>query len=161
MQQVGRALDYTASLIMESISEEVPAFSAAHDVHKLQHCGFVGDVTALQLVSLTTQNSSIQQDFVAAGTRCHRFCAWSVSTPQQAVCDCWKHAGMGSQLLVYQLSTGHLALDHTVFSSGVHVHGIHAIQLPGACQMLAVHGERFVKVCIISKFGYQMPHALC
>ena len=82
-----QSANYTASLIMESISEEVLAVSAAHDVHKLQHCGFVGDVTALQLVSLTTQNSSIQQDFIAAGTCCHRLRAWSVSTPQQTVCD--------------------------------------------------------------------------
>ncbi len=52
---------------------------------------------------------------------------------------------MGSQLLVYQLSTGRLLLEFTAFSSGVHVHGIHAVQLPKAC-LLAVHGERAVKV---------------
>jgi len=52
---------------------------------------------------------------------------------------------MGSQLLVYQLSTGRLLLEFTAFSCGVHVHGIHAVHLPKAC-LLAVHGERAVKV---------------
>ena len=52
---------------------------------------------------------------------------------------------MGSQLLVYQLSTGCLLLEFTAFTSGVHVHGIHAVQLSKAC-LLAVHGERAVKV---------------
>lgn len=62
------------------------------------------------------------------------------------------YAGMGSQLLVYDLSTGRMMLNYTVFSSGVHVHGIHAVQMPEAW-LLAVHGERFVTVslCSLSK----------
>ena len=59
---------------------------------------------------------------------------------------------MGSQLLVYELSTGRMMLNHTIFSSGVHIHGIHAVQLPEAW-LLAVHGERFVtvRICSLSK----------
>lgn len=67
-------------------------------------------------------------------------------------------AGMGSQLLVYELFTGRMMLDHTVFSSGVHVHGIHAVQLPEAW-LLAVHGERFVTVSLCSQAKSQSKHS--
>ena len=52
---------------------------------------------------------------------------------------------MGAQLLVYSLSTGHLIANQTVFSAGVHVHGIHSLQISQGC-LLAVHGDRFVQV---------------
>ena len=53
---------------------------------------------------------------------------------------------MGSQLLLYELSTGHQVTKHVVFSAGIHVHGVHSMQLEEA-NLLAVHGDRFVKVC--------------
>ena len=52
---------------------------------------------------------------------------------------------MGAQLLVYQLSTGRLVSDETVFSAGVHIHGIHAFQMQDSC-LLAVHGDRVAQV---------------
>ncbi|KAL0043118.1 hypothetical protein WJX79_009758 [Trebouxia sp. C0005] len=90
----------------------------------LRHCGFVGDVTALQVIPLESRHTQLDRDYVAAG--------------------------MGSQLLIYQLSTGRLLLEFTAFSSGVHVPGIHAVQLPKAC-LLAVHGERAVKIFMLRK----------
>lgn len=52
---------------------------------------------------------------------------------------------MGSQLLVYELSTGRLVSDETLFSAGVHLHGIHAVQMQNIC-LLAVHGDRVAQV---------------
>ena len=52
---------------------------------------------------------------------------------------------MGAQLLVYQLSTGRLVSDETIFLAGVHVHGIHAFQMQDLC-LLAVHGDRVAQV---------------
>ena len=52
---------------------------------------------------------------------------------------------MGAQLLVYQLSTGTLVSDETIFSAGVHIHGIHAVQMLDTC-LLAVHGDRVAQV---------------
>lgn len=111
----------------------------------LQHCGFVGDVTALQLVPLGETGSNIQQSHVAAGV-CIANSARNVHCQVMQLSTAIACAGMGSQLLVYQLSSGDLVVNHTVFSSGIHIHGVHAVQLPNAC-LLAVHGERMVKVC--------------
>lgn len=52
---------------------------------------------------------------------------------------------MGAQLLVYQLSTGRLVFDDTIFLAGVHIHGIHAFQVQDSC-LLAVHGDRVAQV---------------
>ena len=52
---------------------------------------------------------------------------------------------MGAQLMVYHLSSGAMVVNETVFSGGIHVHGMHALQTQGAC-LLAVHGDRMAQV---------------
>ena len=54
-------------------------------------------------------------------------------------------AGTGSQLLVYNITTGKLCLAATVLSDGAHVHGIHSMQ-QGDQHLLVVHGDRHAKV---------------
>ena len=114
---------------------------AATGMHTLRHCCFVGDVTALHLLPRCAPDSSNEHDHVAAGTLCLATGYLQVQRNEPP----YAPAGMGSQLLVYELSTGMLVNNHTIFPSGIHVHGIHAVGLQDSC-LLAVHGERFAKV---------------
>ena len=75
-----------------------------------------------------------------------RTCARALpaSSLQQACC-----AGMGAQVLVYDLCAARLCVVHTAFPSGQHVHGLCAA--PGAASrpdstMLIVHGGRELQV---------------
>ena len=53
-------------------------------------------------------------------------------------------AGIGAQLVVYNLADGQMLLQCTVFKSGQHVHGIEAV---GDSAFLIVFGGRELKVC--------------
>ena len=37
-------------------------------MHPIRQCGFVGDVTALQLISLESRHKELDLDYVAAGS---------------------------------------------------------------------------------------------
>ena len=57
-------------------------------------------------------------------------------------------AGMGSQMLLYHVATGCCIMKRIVLPCGIHVHGIDSVQIQGG-SLLAVHGERIVKVGIV------------
>ena len=56
------------------------------------------------------------------------------------------HAGVGSQLHIYGLQSGHLLLQQTVLRGGTRLHGIEFMQ-QGNGGLLLLHGGRLVTVC--------------
>lgn len=53
-------------------------------MHPLRHCGFVGDVTALQLIPLESRHKQLDRDYVAAGDYRADSTADALASPRQS-----------------------------------------------------------------------------
>lgn len=120
------------------------------------HVGFVGDVLALELSAADGADPS----HLFAGAYSPRSCPLLL---------CWDHAhgsgrrlrhtlskflieprvssaGVGSQLLVYELPSGSLLHSCTVLPNAARVHGICVAPLSPRLLAVAVHGDHYAKV---------------